>query len=95
LLAELKQLVKHAGAYEGVVVIEASERNRADKLQRELDGRAVVDQELERLRVIEREWKRLESQLAALVSESASLGLVACPYLPMGGLRVAEAVGRL
>jgi hypothetical protein len=71
LLAELKQLVKYAGAYEGAVVIEARERNRADKLQRELDRRAVVDQELERLRGIEEEWKRLESQLPTLLKAKA------------------------
>jgi hypothetical protein len=42
LLAELEQLVKSAGAFEGAGVIEAKERNRADKLHPELDGRAAL-----------------------------------------------------
>jgi hypothetical protein len=46
LLAELRRVVKYAGAYVGAVVIEWTERNRAGKLQRELDERAVSDQEL-------------------------------------------------
>jgi hypothetical protein len=53
-------------------VIEARGRNRADKLQRELDGRAVVDQELERVRGIEEEWKRLESQLSHAPEDKAA-----------------------